>query len=571
MEICKYPLTLRAILAGISLGLIFTFIGIYLYLKVGIVALGGVFLLGYLILEITGEYDAGENVIILTITGATSLAALGFIDPIASIIIYKDYLSTQMSLSLPLLITLTLSGTILGVFVLYPFYEEFIKLKWPLVTPMAYMIKVLEKEGSKELRYALEGMVFSGITSSLLMASNLYRIDLSGRSSDEMIQGNFTSITVSPLYASLGFFLSYVGYVLLIAGAIYSMIVWSIIEGANPNISIHEHFFNPYIYSVAIPMMITTAILTLAEYSKSIKASLSGLKEESKRAQLTTLLALILLPLVSYIFLSIMGGIPRALVNEVVEVILIAIPIMFISSIFAVRAAGETGFSTSFTLDATLVLTLLLLVPKFESLLLAFAIISVFESMAISLMGRIKFGQIVGVEAKSILKAVIVGGVAGAIIGPSIFWIFHHYQGGIGSSTWPAPFSKLLGGYVLLFYLGIKERRLPSMVSPQLMIFSIILTIVLWALMRKLGLHQISPVLLAIGMIIPPSFLWIASIGAYIDFYLAKRYKKDAMLYKEKRSKWNALLAGVMSGEGIIIFIITIISILPLVTSMLIP
>lgn len=492
------------------------------------------------------------------------LVSMGFIDPIASLYLYKDYLSSTIDVTLPLLISIVLSGAILGIFVLYPMYKEFIKLRWPMVTPMAYMVKILEKEGAKELNYAIKGMVFSGGASSILLLTDYHQIDLSQFGRKTRSKSVFTSVNISPLFASLGFFISFFGYIFLLAGVIYSFMVWYFFENANPLVLIQEHFFNPYIYSVAIPMMITTAILTLIEYGHGLRESLRNMRESTFLSRISTIISLSLVPIVAYVLLSVTGHLSSELIKQVVEIIIVAIPITFISSIFSVRSAGETGFSSSFTLDATLIITLFLINVKLEAIFLAFAIISVFESAAISVIRRIKFGDIIGVNAVDIMKAVIIGIITGSVIGPLLFYTINRFLGGIGSNMWPAPFSKLLGGYVLLFYIGIKERRLPPMVIPELLIISVIVTILLWVIFKKLHLKHISPILIAVGMIIPPSFLWIGSIGAIIDLYLTKKYSHAPNIYKEKRSKWNALLAGVMSGEGIVIFILTIIAIIPL-------
>jgi len=564
----RYPLTGRAIVSGIFLGVIFSFIGIYLILKIGILALGGVFLLGYLILSITGGYDAKENAIILTIVGATTLASTGFIDPIAAEIIYSQYATTEIHLTIPSLLSITLPGALLGIFVLYPFYKEFIQLRWPMVTPMAYMVKVLEKTGSEELKQAIRGLVFSSITSTSLMLTNTYQIDfVKGR--NRYARLSFTGITISPLYASIGFFISWLGYLFLIIGVLYSMFIWIFVEKANPYIGLQEHFFNPYIYSVAIPMMITTAILTLITYGKKIKESMKNIQEESGRAIILSIISLILLPGVVGLSFLINNAIPIGKLIEILKIIIIALPIIFISAIFAVRAAGETGFSTSITLDATLIITLFLISPSFESLLISFAIISVFESMAISFIRRVKFCSLIGVDVRDVIKAVIIGGLVGAVFGPTVFYIFHTFQGGIGSDFWPAPTAKLLGGYVLFFYIGIKERRLPPMIDVRLLIISVILTIIIWEIFQKKGLRGLSPILIAMGIIIPPSFLWIASIGAFIDYWLVRKYGANKSLYAKERSKWNALLSGVMSGEGLVLFAFTMIAVIPMILALL--
>ena len=107
------------------------------------------------------------------------------------------------------------------------------------------------------------------------------------------------------------------------------------------------------------------------------------------------------------------------------------------------------------------------------------------------------------------------------------------------------------------------------MIDVRLLIISVILTIIIWEIFQKKGLRGLSPILIAMGIIIPPSFLWIASIGAFIDYWLVRKYGADKSLYARERSKWNALLSGVMSGEGLVLFAFTIIAVIPMILALL--
>jgi len=124
------PLTKRVIILGFLLGTLYTFLGIYLSYKVGIVALGGIFLLGYILLQLTGKYNYKENVILIIIVTSCLLPAFEISDNIAALVIYKDHLNQPIDLSFPLLFLLSAVGSILGIFLLMPFKSQFLKLKW---------------------------------------------------------------------------------------------------------------------------------------------------------------------------------------------------------------------------------------------------------------------------------------------------------------------------------------------------------------------------------------------------------------------------------------------------------
>ncbi|MHA1905911.1 MAG: hypothetical protein ACW98Y_01335, partial [Candidatus Thorarchaeota archaeon] len=61
----KFPLTKRAIGTGIVVGVIMTFLGIYLALKLGVVYFVGAELLGFLILSMFGKYTPQENAVVV--------------------------------------------------------------------------------------------------------------------------------------------------------------------------------------------------------------------------------------------------------------------------------------------------------------------------------------------------------------------------------------------------------------------------------------------------------------------------------------------------------------------------
>jgi len=131
------PLTKRAVIFGFLLGILYTFVGIYLSYKVGIVAMGGIFLLGYVLLQLTGKYDYKENVILIIIVTSCLLPAFEISDNIAALVIYGEYSSHKIPISFPLLFLMAAVGSLLGIFLLMPFKKQFLKLKWPMVQPVS--------------------------------------------------------------------------------------------------------------------------------------------------------------------------------------------------------------------------------------------------------------------------------------------------------------------------------------------------------------------------------------------------------------------------------------------------
>ncbi|MFW9927030.1 MAG: hypothetical protein ACFFDM_09700, partial [Candidatus Thorarchaeota archaeon] len=73
----KFPLTKRALGTGLIVGIIMTFMGIYLALKLGVVFLVGAEMLGAIILSVYGKYTCEENAVVVAIANSSSMVAIG--------------------------------------------------------------------------------------------------------------------------------------------------------------------------------------------------------------------------------------------------------------------------------------------------------------------------------------------------------------------------------------------------------------------------------------------------------------------------------------------------------------
>ncbi len=91
----KFPLTKRAIMTGIAVGVVMTFLGIYLMLKLGVVYFVGSEMLGALILSAGGRYTKEENTIVVAIANSSSMVSVGVLISLPAIQIYDIYNSTH--------------------------------------------------------------------------------------------------------------------------------------------------------------------------------------------------------------------------------------------------------------------------------------------------------------------------------------------------------------------------------------------------------------------------------------------------------------------------------------------
>ena len=192
------PLTKRAVIFGFLLGILYTFVGIYLSYKVGIVAMGGIFLLGYVLLQLTGKYDYKENVILIIIVTSCLLPAFEISDNIAALVIYGEYSGHNIPISFPLLFLMAAVGSLLGIFLLMPFKKQFLKLKWPMVQPSAKMVKAIGG-GKQEKKRAFGSMALSAVIAAVTRIGGFSTLGLPSLPS-------FIGFEVSPMMAGLLYF-----------------------------------------------------------------------------------------------------------------------------------------------------------------------------------------------------------------------------------------------------------------------------------------------------------------------------------------------------------------------------
>ncbi|MGQ4914797.1 MAG: OPT/YSL family transporter [Candidatus Asgardarchaeia archaeon] len=554
----KSPLTLRAILIGIFLGALLNFLSIYLSYKIGISALGGTFILGYLLLRLTGKYNYKENAIVIMITGAMMFPAFGISGNMAALVVFQDYLTYPIELTFPLLIALSTIGSFLGLILLYPMKKQFLELKWPMILPTAQIVKVLEEKG-EYLKKTLYGLIASAVTTITTITAKVRTLSTKNMPS-------FIGFEISPLMVGVGYFITFNGSLLIFIGSLYSIGIWYLLEGAIPNILLSTHIMHPAIFSIAIPMLVTTAIFSVIENRRTLYLAIKEFRTNKNANDMIpawlAFLTLIFLPILAYIVLSLIPTIPSHVVIDTVMIIIIALPIVFISAIFLARARGETGFSMSFTVDIVLILAAIFLLPDLEDMLIAFSILGCYEFSSIIFLSYMKFGQLVDVHERDILKAILIGLPPGIIVSALTIWAFQYLLGGLGTETFPTPNAYAIGGYILGMLEAIRTKKVPLIYDPYLVILSIVFTILLILVFKKANLKGITPIPLAIGMLIPPSYASPILIGGILELWIKTKYKENPKLFQEKNQDMTVILSGVIGGEGIVLLIITLFSII---------
>jgi len=540
-------LTKRAVIFGLLLGMIYTFLGIYLSYKVGLVALGGIFILGYILLQLTGSYNYKENVILTMIASACLLPAFEISDNIAALIIFRQYSNYQIVISFPLLFFIGLVGSILGIFLLMPFKDHLLSLKWPMVEPSAKMMKALGG-GKEERKRAFSSMFVSAAITLTTLLGRIRTLTLPSLPS-------FIGFEVSPMMAGLGFFISLLGVISLLLGALYSIGVWFFLEGANPTLNLSKHIMHPWIFSLAIGIMVTTALMNIALNRKAFADALKSFKRERKSSNFTywvSPISMILLPLIALVGLYfILGSFQMTL--EIIYVTIIGIPITFLAAFFVAMARGETGFATSFSIDIVLLMSILLFAPDLAILLIGFSFMNALEMSSNRTIQSLKLASLTEIHEKDALKAIIISIIPGALIGAGVIWFFINVLGGIGTNIFPCPSAYVTGGYVLGVREAIVHGLLPEMYDLRIILVGAVISIIFGVIQAKKKLKGFSLIPFAIGTLIPATYIFPMFLGAALDIYLKRKYRENLVTYNQERNKWTIITSGLFAGEGVVL------------------
>jgi hypothetical protein len=271
----KFPLTKRAMGTGLIVGVIMTFMGIYLALKIGVVFLVGAEMLGAIFLGMYGVYTREENTIVVTIANTSSIVAIGVLLTYPAIAIFDtenplfniNHALYNPTTTLIFIIFTTGISAIFGIILLAPFRSRFEKDPWPQVQPQAECINSIG--GDVEARKSVgKGLVASGAWVSTTKVGE----SVAGRTLSTVPNAlapiipaaaaipDWIGISNSPMIAGIGFFVGWKRALIMVTGSILSILIWIFIEGANGTISYSTHLKRPEILYVALGVFVTVIL-----------------------------------------------------------------------------------------------------------------------------------------------------------------------------------------------------------------------------------------------------------------------------------------------------------------------
>jgi len=250
----KFPLTKRAMVTGIAVGVIMTFLGIYLALKIGVVYFIGAELLGAIILSMWGRYTPEENTIVVAIANSSAYISVGVLVIFPAIAIFvEDTVLVNQLITVPFIAVVTAMSAFFGIILLVPFRESFEDDPWPQVKPQAECIVALGSDPTSKANVA------KGIGASATWVATTKIVEQVTGSSLRSVPNalgplipaagsipDWIGVSNSPLIAGVGYFVGWKRTLVLLCGTLTTMMFWIVLEGAAP-IPYSDHLRRPEI------------------------------------------------------------------------------------------------------------------------------------------------------------------------------------------------------------------------------------------------------------------------------------------------------------------------------------
>ena len=271
----KFPLTKRAIGTGLIVGVVMTFMGIYLALKIGIVFLVGAEMLGALFLSVKGRYTREENAVAVTISNTSSMVAIGVILTYPAIAIFNpadplfnvNHVAYNPTMTLLFIMFTTGISAVFGIVLLAPFRDRFANEPWPRVQPQVECINSIGSDAASRRAVGI-GLAGSGAWVGATKIGEL----ATGRTLSTLPYAlapvipavtaipDWIGISNSPMIAGIGFFVGWKRSLVMLLGGIISILIWIFLEGADATVLYTTHLKRPEILYLVLGVFVTVIL-----------------------------------------------------------------------------------------------------------------------------------------------------------------------------------------------------------------------------------------------------------------------------------------------------------------------
>ncbi len=595
----KLELTIKAVVIGLILSIVFCGTNIYLGLKIGntISASVPAAIIAMTVLRMFKKYSTLENSISQTTASVGEGLATAVIFVFPSLLIlhrWDDFNYTYIIMSI-------LPGAIIGVVysvILRKVLLSDKQLGFPEGQAIGKVLETTEQKGNKEhTKLLIFGMVISGVTSfcqiglQVLSDAVTKAFMVGGR-----LMGGGLSFSVAITSAGflVGFAQMFVGFLGLIFAWCIMLPIFTGIHGIKDSTDLVGSAFyiwKNYIRPIGVGMFIFTGFATIIMLTKpiirGIKESARALKDfttiaQDKDLSINKLFVLVLLSCVPVVLMLLhqLASLNHfsVFVNLIISIIIVFLMLIIGFALAAVSGyfaglAGSTSSPVSGLLFIAVIAVAIILqfacdfsIPHVKDSLLETTILMVgfIAGTAVITNGTIqdfKSGEMVGSTPYKQQITLFIGCVLSAIIAPLFISLIFHAYGiagvvPVGSSIDPthtlsAPQASAVAALTQNILVGSQDWSLIA--------YGVILGFIIFVLDifgRKTGKFRCSVVSFGMGMYLPPDVTAALFIGGCIRLLVDKKQKKITETHGEQaredvHNKVNLLVCGLIAGESL--------------------
>ena len=449
--------TILIVLVGVIFSVANAFVSMYMGMKIGFADGIAVLLLfaAFIIFTAIGIKSRLKSLVCVSaiIMGSTGVA-ISYTDGLGAILMsgtpfnVPDYAMTGI---------LLLSG-IIGILISSYFADYFLKspFPWPSSRMTASLISMLAAEKSKASQKV--SMIRMGVAA---FASGGIALLRSFSILPDFLGSVNIGLSMSPMMAGIGMLIGWRSCLQMAGGALVSLLVFVLLE--SPGTDYTTHMKSSWVFSTAVAMMVTTAVITMYFVLKpALQSFMSRQRGEQVLAADGGTRKSLFAPTSFRYYLLIAAIAGAALLLAVYPgvstwIFLIAILIAVLFMIVETRGRAEMGIGVGMSSFVIILIVGLAFGNIVPLLVLEGCIVSMV--ITFSLMLQIfKQSEFCGVDTKGLTTMALIGVATGAIICVPFMKFFNSLYG-IGSVSLPAPYS--------VMWLEMANTAVSKVISPS--------------------------------------------------------------------------------------------------------
>ena len=497
-----------AIVLGVIFSIADAVVCVYMAYKIGfadgIIPL--LLFLSYFVFLLTRTVKARAFVFTLAVMLSSTAAVIAYTDGLGAIII------SGKPFFLPDLAMMALLGAsgIIGILMACYFQGYFLRsgFPWPGSRVSASIIGLLAAE-KRDLSFKISALRmgaagFLGGTIAFLRGLGAI---------PETIGSSVAGVGLSPMMVGIGLLIGFRACLQIALGAAASLAIFFLIEGGAVDYA--AHMKNPWVFSTAVSMMVTTAVITLYIILRpALRDQWIRLRSPAAPAPAAARDGGIRrLPIRSLLLLALIAGaaiLMQLVVGVPAWIFIICVPIAVLFQVIETRGRAEMSMGVGISSFVVLLLVGLAFSDIVPLLILEGFVVAMVMGFSLALTTSAT-AEYAGVSRKGLVPALAIGSIVGGIACIPIIRFLNDLYG-IGSSALPAPYSVL--------WLEMANSAVSKVMSPSLNVYLIAAGIVIALVLYR---YKMSAVSVALGLILPVSVSAAILAGGIVSWYAAKK------------------------------------------------